>query len=111
MLVTGPFKVNGVPLRRVNARYVIATSAKVELKGLDENTIKKVSEDGYFTKEKKQTTSGEEGFFKQGEKPKVRLFNNTFQFFLYLKMSIPLLIWALRRKRRLQALVRVIRKL
>lgn len=33
LLVTGPFKVNGVPLRRVNARYVIATSARVDLKG------------------------------------------------------------------------------
>jgi hypothetical protein len=34
-VVTGPFKINGVPLRRVNARYVIATSTSVEVKGLD----------------------------------------------------------------------------
>lgn len=71
LLVTGPFKVNGVPLRRVNARYVIATSGKVELKGVDEKTVEKVSEDGYFTREKKQDKSGEEAFFKQGEKPEV----------------------------------------
>ncbi|MCJ1422170.1 hypothetical protein MMC29_000049 [Sticta canariensis] len=69
LLVTGPFKVNGVPLRRVNARYVISTSAKVELKGIDEKTVEKVGKEGYFTREKKQDKSGEEAFFKQGEKP------------------------------------------
>jgi large subunit ribosomal protein L6e len=31
LLVSGPFKVNGVPLKRVNQAYVIATSTKVEL--------------------------------------------------------------------------------
>lgn len=73
LLVTGPFKANGVPLRRVNARYVIATSSKVELKGIDGKTVEKVAEDGYFTREKKQDKSGEEAFFKQGEKPEVRV--------------------------------------
>lgn len=66
-LVTGPFKINGVPLRRVNARYVIGTKSKVDLKGLDEKTIERVSEEGYFTREKKeQRKKGEEAFFKQG---------------------------------------------
>jgi ribosomal protein L14E/L6E/L27E len=72
LLVTGPFKINGVPLRRVNARYVIATSAKVDIKGLDEKTLEKVGGESYFTREKKSGKKGEEEFFKQGEKPEVR---------------------------------------
>jgi len=82
LLVTGPFKVNGVPLRRVNARYVIATSAKVELKGIDEKVVEKVAEEGYFTRDKPTQKHGEEEFFKQGEKPEVRIPSLMYQFFL-----------------------------
>ena len=35
LLVTGPYKVNGVPLRIVNPAYVIATSTKVDLAGVN----------------------------------------------------------------------------
>lgn len=35
LLVSGPFKVNGVPLKRVNQVYTITTSAKVSTAGAD----------------------------------------------------------------------------
>lgn len=53
----------------MNARYVIATSAKIGLDGVDEKTLEKVGEEGYFTREKKKAKADEESFFKQGEKP------------------------------------------
>lgn len=48
LLVTGPFKVNGVPLRRVNARYVIGTSTKVDISSLDVSKF----DVKYFAKDK-----------------------------------------------------------
>jgi ribosomal protein L14E/L6E/L27E len=72
LLVTGPFKINGVPLRRVNARYVIATSEKVDLSGIDSKKVEEIADDKYFAREKGEKKSGEEKFFKQGEKAEVR---------------------------------------
>lgn len=37
ILVTGPYAINGVPLKRVNAAHVIATSTKVPLDGITAN--------------------------------------------------------------------------
>jgi len=77
LLVTGPFKINGVPLRRVNSRYVIATSYKVEVSGLDAKKVEEVSQPKYFTAEKAKEKAGEEAFFKQGEKPEKKKINSS----------------------------------
>lgn len=59
LLVTGPFKLNGVPLKRVNQAYVVATSTKVDVSGVDASV-----DDAYFkAAEKKQKKSGEDEFF------------------------------------------------
>lgn len=60
--LTGPYSLNGVPLRRVNQRYVIATSTKVNIDGVDVSGI----DDKYFAKDKKKTKKGESEFF-EGE--------------------------------------------
>merc|ERR1719377_506491 len=39
LLVTGPYGINGVPLRRANHAYVIATSAKVNVSGVSVDDI------------------------------------------------------------------------
>jgi len=63
LLVAGPHKVNGVPLRRVNAAYVIATSQTVPLTGVDVSAIN----DGYFTKVLPKGKRAE-GSFKAGKR-------------------------------------------
>lgn len=77
LLVTGPFKINGVPLRRVNSRYVIATSYKVDVSGLDEKKVEEISQPKYFTADKVKQKAGEEAFFKQGEKAQKKELSST----------------------------------
>ena len=52
LLVTGPYAVNGVPLKRVNPAYVIATSSKVSLDGVNANV-----DDAWFKRQKSWTGS------------------------------------------------------
>eukprot|EP00499_Haloplacidia_sp_CaronLabIsolate_P003183 CAMPEP_0196769082 /NCGR_PEP_ID=MMETSP1104-20130614/317_1 /TAXON_ID=33652 /ORGANISM="Cafeteria sp., Strain Caron Lab Isolate" /LENGTH=181 /DNA_ID=CAMNT_0042139167 /DNA_START=39 /DNA_END=584 /DNA_ORIENTATION=+ len=71
LLVTGPYKVNGVPLRRINQAYVIATSTKVDVSGV---AVPAHVDDAYFKRVKTaKATKTEEGFFKQQEVTKVEL--------------------------------------
>jgi large subunit ribosomal protein L6e len=68
LLVTGPFKLNGVPVRRVNQAYVIATSTKVDLPALN---LEKFT-DSYFkaAEDKQKKKKGEDEFFKTEESKK-----------------------------------------
>ena len=62
LLVTGPYKYNGVPLKRVNAAYVIPTNTKLNVnaevaKNVNDDSFKKVEferkkEDNFFEDEK-----------------------------------------------------------
>jgi large subunit ribosomal protein L6e len=68
LLVTGPFKVNGVPVRRVNQAYVIATSTKIALPKLNLDKFT----DSYFkaAEDKQKGKKGADEFFKKEETKK-----------------------------------------
>lgn len=78
LLVTGPFKLNGCPLRRINQIYVIATSTKVDISkvNLPENL-----NDTFFNriKAKKQKTTDGEIFETKKEQYKVNQDRKTAQ--------------------------------
>ncbi|XP_057547292.1 60S ribosomal protein L6-like [Amaranthus tricolor] len=69
LLITGPFKINGVPLRRVNQAYVIATSTRVDVSGVDVSNI----DDKYFAKQVEQKKKKGEGEFFEAEKEEKEL--------------------------------------
>jgi len=64
LLVTGPYKVNGIPLRRVNQAYVIPTSTAFDIGSIAESI-----NDEYFNKEKE--TGKEKKFFKEEKERKI----------------------------------------
>lgn len=59
LLVTGPFQVNGVPLRRVSQTYVIATQTKLDLSGFE---VPEKFNDDYFRRSEGKKMEGESVF-------------------------------------------------
>uniref|UniRef100_A0A1B6G4Q2 60S ribosomal protein L6 n=1 Tax=Cuerna arida TaxID=1464854 RepID=A0A1B6G4Q2_9HEMI len=58
LLVTGPYKLNGCPLRRINKNYVIATSTKIDVSPIQ---IPADINDDYFKRIKNKKPKKEEG--------------------------------------------------
>lgn len=66
LLISGPFKVNGVPLRRVNVRYVITTSTKIDVSAVDVSKFNAA----YFAREKISSSKKSESSFFDENAPK-----------------------------------------
>ena len=67
LVITGPFKINGVPLRRVDPSYLIATSTKVDVHGVDVSKVTKET----FQRPKQEKRVKSEGDF-MGDKAKAK---------------------------------------
>merc|ERR1719316_1303357 len=63
-LITGPFKVNGIPLRRVPQSYVIGTSTVVDVSGADTSSVS----DALFKKPKSSKKKADGPFEEQEAK-------------------------------------------
>merc|ERR1711907_791293 len=69
LLVTGPYRLNGVPLKRVNAAYCIPTSSKLDVSKVDVSKV----DDAWFAKDKVSAgKKGEDAFFADNQKVNVR---------------------------------------
>jgi large subunit ribosomal protein L6e len=66
LLVSGPYKLNGVPLRRVHPAYVIATSTSVDVSSID---VSSFTDKQFKQPKSKGKKEGEEEFF-EGESKK-----------------------------------------
>ena len=69
LLVTGPYKYNGVPLKRVNAAYVLPTNTVLKV---DEKVADSVK-DSLFTKKVEIERKSEKDFFVEDEVKKKRI--------------------------------------
>jgi large subunit ribosomal protein L6e len=67
LLVTGPYKVNGVPLKRVNQAYVLVTKTKVNLTSLP--GLDKINDTFFTTRVNVKRTT----FFEEPAKKKERI--------------------------------------
>lgn len=65
LMVTGPFKYNSVPLRRVNQRYVIATTTRVKLTGVP---IPSELNDEFFRRQDLKTKKSADKIFAEEDK-------------------------------------------
>lgn len=82
LTLSGPFKINGVPLRRVNQSYVIATSTKVDVSAVKSDKF----DDKYFSKEAQKKKKKGEGEFFEADKEVSLLFCS----FFFLVFSVAL---------------------
>ncbi|KAJ9576219.1 hypothetical protein L9F63_006952 [Diploptera punctata] len=58
LLITGPFKINACPLRRISQNYVIATSTRLDISGFK---LPEHINDKYFKRTKQKRSKKEEG--------------------------------------------------
>lgn len=70
LLVTGPYKLNGCPLRRINQRYVIATSTKVDIAKV---TVPANVNDTFFNRVKARKQKPTEGEIFQTKKEEYKV--------------------------------------
>merc|ERR1712070_936900 len=64
LLITGPYEVNGVPLRRVPQSYVISTQTKVDITGV---SVPAAVDDAFFKKAKAPKKKNGELFFEKNK--------------------------------------------
>ena len=92
-LATGPYKINGVPIRRLNQAYVIATSTKIDVSGVD---VSKINDD-FFKRPAAEAKKGDsEEFFKKEEVATRDTHRLSAPHLTYTHTNLPAYFWVLR---------------